>query len=328
MNKILLLSFLLVPLTACQTLQHMAPKRAAANPVVSGNLLAGEYDNHEQVWSARGAAAGAALAPHIVVTLEEASNADWSVWHVHYDASPAIDVVWAMQRTDAGNGTQLLLPHRAIVATPGRGSAFDAKQWTPLAACALRGSVTSTQVRVTADVAACAAIVPGIGSDAALLPLSIDREGEWLHVRLYADQARGADVREDTRKVEIYTGWAAVNGSGPQGAGNGNDWHMNKAIRLGSEGSRAALVWRDGKPSGYSLGLERLTYREGNVPVLKLSLIDDATGGTLAYAWANPEATRIGINLGWAQVGLDRTGMLPADVSAVRATQAGDPGKP
>jgi hypothetical protein len=39
--------------------------------------------------------------------------------------------------------------------------------------------------------------------------------------------------------------------------------------------------------------------------VLKLSVVGDADGATLAYAWANPEATRIGINLGWVQVGLD-----------------------
>jgi hypothetical protein len=42
------------------------------------------------------------------------------------------------------------------------------------------------------------------------------------------------------------------------------------------------------------------------VPVLKLSVVGDADGSTLAYAWANPEATRIGINLGWVQVGLER----------------------
>jgi hypothetical protein len=318
MNRILLSASLLLSLAACQTLQHVASKRTGATPDASGSLFAGEYDNHEQVWSAR-AAAAAVAAPHVVVVLEQTSAADWSVWHVHYDATPALDAVWAMQRIDAGSGAQALLPHRAIVAAPATGSAFDAKQWTPLAACALHGSVTSTQVRVATDVAACAAIIPGIGADAALLPLSIEREGEWLHLRLYADQARGADVREDARKVETYAGWAAVNGSGPQGAGSGNDWHMNKAIRLGSEGSRTALVWRDGKPSGYSLGLERLTYREGNVPVLKLSVVDDATGATLAYAWSNPEATRIGINLGWVQVGLDRANMLPVDVSAARA---------
>jgi hypothetical protein len=162
-------------------------------------------------------------------------------------------------------------------------------------------------MRVVADVAACAAIVPGIGAAAALLPLTVERTGEFLHVRLYADQARGVDAREDTRKVETYAGWAAINGGGPKGAGVGDDWHMNRAMRVGSEGGRAALTWRDGKPSGYSLGLERMTYREGNVPVLKLSIIDDANGATVGYSWVNPEATRIGLNMGWVQVGLERT---------------------
>ena len=55
-----------------------------------------------------------------------------------------------------------------------------------------------------------------------------------------------------------------------------------------------------------SVVLERLTYREGNRPVLKLSLVEDANRRVFAYAWANPEATAIGLNLGWAQIGLSR----------------------
>ena len=148
--------------------------------------------------------------------------------------------------------------------------------------------------------------MPGIGAEAALLPLAIERDGEMLHVRLYADQARGADAREDLRLVQWFAGWAAINGGGPKADAASRDWHMDRALRIGSEGGRYALKWRDGNASGYSLMLERLTYREGNVPVLKLSIVSDADGSTLAYAWANPEATRIGINLGWVQVGLDR----------------------
>jgi hypothetical protein len=304
MNRIVLLPLLSL-LAACQTLQHVTPARGAASASAKVALFAGEYDNHEQVWSARAAAAVVAP-PHVVAALEGTAQADWSIWRIHYDMTPALDAVWAMQRIETGNGTLALLPHRAIVtAATSAGAVFDAKQWAPLEACTLRGSVAAASFRVAADVAACAAIVPGIGPDAALLPMAIERDGEWLHLRLYADQARGGDAREDARKVETYTGWAAINGSGPRGAGSGNDWHMNREIRLGSEGSHATLTWRDGKPSGYSLGLERVTYREGNVPVLKLSVLDDATGTTLAYAWTNPEATRIGINLGWVQVGLD-----------------------
>jgi hypothetical protein len=55
-----------------------------------------------------------------------------------------------------------------------------------------------------------------------------------------------------------------------------------------------------------------MTYRDGSVPVLKLSVIEDASGSSVVYAWANPEATRIGINLGWVQVGLEAESNAPA----------------
>ncbi len=314
MNRLLLLPFLLLSLVACQTLRHAelihAEAKMKGGQGVSVALLKGEFDNHEQVWTSREKSAAAIVPPHVVITLATTPRDDWSVWYIHLDAATPIDAVWAMQLVHSAGAASTLLPYRALIAAPATGASFDATQWTPLDACSLGGTITATSIHVTANVAACAAIVPGIGAQAALLPLAIEREGEWLHVRLYADQARGVDVREDARKVQVFGGWAAINGAGPQGAGDSNDWHMNRAIRLGNEGGRAVLTWRDGKPSGYSLGLERLTYREGNVPVLKLSVINDAGGRTLAYAWANPEATRIGINLGWVQVGLERVGRV------------------
>jgi hypothetical protein len=312
MIRILSSSLILLLLGACTTLQHIAPGRGAANATTSPTSasLAGNYDNHEQVWSAR-ASSGVIAPPHVVVTIEATPKGDWSVWHVHYDATPALDATWAMKRIGASDERMSLVTHRPIVDAPASAAAFDEKQWAPLDACALHGNGSAGGIHVAADAVACAAIVPGIGALAALLPLAIEREGEWLHVRLYADQARGVDTREDTRKVETYAGWTAINGSGPSGGGSGNDWHTNRSMRLGSEGSRAGLTWRDGKPSGYSLGLERVTYREGNIPVLKLSVIDDSNGATLGYAWANPEATRIGINIGWVQVGLERVADPP-----------------
>ena len=79
-----------------------------------------------------------------------------------------------------------------------------------------RLSAPSIGQRMDADIAACTAIAPGIGTQAALLPSSVEHDGEWLHVRLYADQARGADAREDARLVRWFNGWAAVNGGGPK----------------------------------------------------------------------------------------------------------------
>lgn len=319
MNRLIALILLILPLAACQTFMHeKAPPAAQTRPatqVGSTALLNGAFDNHEQVWTSRENGAATNATPHVLITLAMARDEHWSVWHVHLDAATPMDATWAMQVVDAPGGAHVLLPYRALVAAPASGVKFDSKQWTPLDACTLRGTISATSIHVAGDSAACTALVPGIGPKAALLPIEIERDGEWLHARLYADQARGAGAREDARKVKMFSGWAAINGTGPQGGGNGTDWHMNRTLLLGSEGGRAVLTWRDGTSAGYSLNLERVTYREGNVPVLKLSVIEDATGRTLAYAWANPEATRIGINLGWLQVGLDHTAPTPASNS-------------
>ncbi len=305
MNRLLVALLLCLPMSACQTLGRSDGPHRDVSSAPHAFLLEGDFDNNEQVWSARESDAVNPV-PHVVVSLESTARDDWMLWRVHLDSAPPVDVTWAMHRIAANVGVVTLLPHRALVAAPATGEAFDPQQWTPLDACALRGTATTSGIRVVANADSCTTIAPGIGAQAALLPLAIEREGEWLHLRLYADQARGAQARLDARKVQMFGGWAAINGSGPDAGADSKDWHMNRNLRIGNEGGRFALAWRDGKPSGYSLELERLTYRDGNVPVLKLSVVDDGSGRTLAYAWANPEATRIGINLGWVQVGLDR----------------------
>lgn len=293
-------------LAACQTLGRPAAETASPGP----SSVRGEYDNHEQVWSARENPSLIAP-PHVLVTIEGTPREDWTIWRVRLDASTPIEAAWALRQTKAADGSVVWLPHRATLAQPGRDKAFDAAQWTPLDACVLRGRTGARGLQVVADVNACAVLAPGVGAEAALLPLAIERDGEWLRVRLYVDQARGAEAREELRLVQRYEGWAALNGAGPTAAADSNDWHTDRKVGLGNEGGRYALAYRDGRPSGYSLVLERLTYRDGNVPVLKLSVVDDANGRTLAYAWANPEATRIGINLGWVQVGLQSAATRP-----------------
>lgn len=301
MKRIALALFAL-SLAACHDVRRAPgyPTTASATPPAAE----GVYDNHAQVWQAHESAPGAVQPPHVVVTIDATSQPDWALWRIHLDATPPVDAVWAIRSMTQSDGALALVPHRPLVATPS--PTFDAQQWAALDACTLR--TPARAAAATADIAACAAIVPGIGTEAALLPLAIERDGEWLRLRLYADQARGTDAREDLRLVRWFTGWAAINGGGPKADAASRDWHMDRALRIGSEGGRYALKWRDGNASGYSLVLERLTYREGNVPVLKLSVVGDADGSTLAYAWANPEATRIGINLGWVQVGLDGEG--------------------
>ena len=299
---------IVLALSACHDVRRAdsTPHHAAG----AATSWQGVFDNHEQVWRARESAAGA-TPPHVVVEIEPTSQADWTIWHVRLEANPAIESTWALRSVTQAGGTLALTPYHALATTPAPATAFDAQQWTALDACTLRGTGgANAPLNVNADTAACAAIAPGIGAGAALLPLGIEREGEWLHIRLYADQARGADAREDAREVHWFGGWAAINGGGPKADASSSDWHMNRSLRIGSEGGRVELRWRDGSAAGYSLALERLTYREGNVPVMKLSVVEDANGHTLAYSWANPEATAIGINLGWVQVGLSRDAAL------------------
>lgn len=79
---------------------------------------------------------------------------------------------------------------------------------------------------------------------------------------------------------------------------------MNRNLRIGSDGGRVAINWRDGQPSGHALLLERMAVQQGQLPLLKLSVLD-AKGQVIAYAWSDPDADRIGISLGWIQVGLE-----------------------
>jgi hypothetical protein len=224
-------------------------------------------------------------------------------------AASDYSATWALRSDKSANGSMVLTPFRPLVAEPGLAADFDLEQWVALDACALRGNTNARGFEVKADPAACAILIPGIGASAALLPLEIGQEGESLHVRLYADQARGPEARIDARRLRWFSGWAAINGAGQAARVENDDWHMNRDIRIDNEGGRVPLNWRDGEASGYSLVLERMTYRDGNVPVLKLSILEDASGRSVAYAWANPEANRIGINLGWVQVGLEASAM-------------------
>jgi hypothetical protein len=286
-------------LAACQNTARRADPVAAA-AVDPRGWFDGEYDNHEQVWQAK-----PAELPRVHFAFSPMKQDGWYLWRTQWSADTKLSMTWLLHVGNAADGSVVLTPYRPLVADPALDKGFDVRQWNALDACVLHGSASAGRLVAKADAAACATVAPGVGVEAALLPLSIERDGEWLRVRLYADQARGADARADARRVRWFGGWAAVNGAGQNATADSGDWHMNRTVRVGSEGGRVALNWRDGKPSGYSLELERVTYREGNTPVLKLSVIEDASGRSLVYAWANPEATRIGLNLGWVQIGLE-----------------------
>ncbi|MGH8042889.1 MAG: hypothetical protein ACREPN_12715 [Rudaea sp.] len=312
-----ILTAALIALSGCQNLpvHNAAPAGDALARLDAA--IAGAYDNHQQVQQAATATqAGTAVAvPHLREqwrALSRDHGGSLWLWRLQtVAAKDSADAVWLYLLSTASDGNGVVLtPYRAIdpaaatAALDGRKFKFVAEQWAELAPCAQRGEWKNTQFHATADVAACSALLPGLGESAALLPLRFTLDADMLHSVTFADQARGAGAGIDARRVRWFDGWAAINGGGPNAKSANQDWHVQKNLRLSSEGGREQLHWRDGAASGYSLELARTSYPERKLDVLQLNVIDDANGQVIDYVWANPAATAIGFNLGWLQVGL------------------------
>ena len=133
----------------------------------------------------------------------------------------------------------------------------------------------------------------------------------WIGDKAYDEGGELLFGREEphrNRKVRHFDGWGAVRrGAFAPDADNPEEMLLVPDLRLHNEGQIAPLVTAEGDATGYSVELARLTYQNTRVAVLKLGILDAETGETVAYAWANPGAGRIGINLGWLQVGLTRS---------------------
>lgn len=121
----------------------------------------------------------------------------------------------------------------------------------------------------------------------------------------------GRDESHINRKVRYFTGWALIDHSHLERLGRSvplepGDKNVNffADLRLHNEGQVLPLVTADGQESGYAIQLAQLTYGNTGVAILKLGLIEQASGNTFTYTWTDPAATRIGINLRWLQVGL------------------------
>ncbi len=309
------LSLLVLSLAACQS----ATPRAASEPTAAttsspaGELrsLLGEYDNHAQYSDAAAGIAPPALHQWLRATAEAKSL----LWQLR-TADGSTEGRWLLREE---NG--VLVPYRPLSATASAAFEvktddyrFKAEDWAPLRPCALARE-RSNALAYRADAGSCSALLSGLGASGALLPQTFSLSGDTLTLATVSDAARGVAANTVSHRVRWFSGWNALNGAGPKAGAENKDWHVRRDLHMHSEGDRLPLRWRDGAQSGYSLELARLIYRESNTEVLRLAVIEDATGKVLSYAWANPDATRIGLNLGWVQIGLEQGAAL-------------DPGKP
>jgi hypothetical protein len=103
------------------------------------------------------------------------------------------------------------------------------------------------------------------------------------------------------RKVRYFRGWIAINKAGATAGPEQRAFHTVRNVVLHSEGRVVPIVMDDGRRSGYSVQIARLSFQGDSVRALTLNLLNDATGQPASYAWADPESKRIGINLKWFQ---------------------------
>ncbi len=108
------------------------------------------------------------------------------------------------------------------------------------------------------------------------------------------------------RKAQWFSGLVVVNSAGRNARPDQREWHTLRNARLHNEGGWLPLTSTDGRRLGVSLRLARVRFGDDPEPALVLYVLDDAAAQPISYALADATSDRIGINLQWVQVQLQR----------------------
>lgn len=280
--------------------------------------LTGERNNHSQVWAERRGGEGQVHA-HFHYTIEPVEVPSLGERVLLARRRPLDDrgaarlpELWALQR---GDDDQLrLLRYRFTGAGQARAKLRDSASLRTLTpgqlrhrrGCASHWMYDGERFVGTVRPADCRFTSERLGG-----PVRMHRElqltEDLLTVKtLIVDKSGRALIGEPGqapfryRRVRYFEGWAGVKRQGR----DGGEWRIAQGLRLHNEGQRVELVDESGDAMGYAIELARVRYRNSDTPMLKLAVIDRAEDRTITYAWANPGAERIGLHLGWLQVGL------------------------
>jgi len=175
-----------------------APADAAAMQAKAQTLLVGTFDNAAQV--AKAPPGAEQPVPHVTVKIEPTPQKDFSLWYVRIqtDAESTFEQTWAMQTRIEHDGSGALIPYYQLHQDSApSAAAFDGQGWLSLEACALRGSFTPTRLQGMAEGEPCVAVSMSVGARRALLPVGLDRAGEWLHLDM---NLRGVRTRIDAKR--------------------------------------------------------------------------------------------------------------------------------
>lgn len=102
-----------------------------------------------------------------------------------------------------------------------------------------------------------------------------------------------------------YTGWAGVQVDREGDPADPAGWRLQSSLEAWDDGRVHRLVDAAGDPMDYAVQLSRVPASGERPAMLRLSVIEESSGKTEAYAWGALDARRIGLHLGWLQVGLE-----------------------
>jgi hypothetical protein len=131
-------------------------------------------------------------------------------------------------------------------------------------------------------------------------------EGKFTRVtatQLLANEGTTA-LSHRHRKVRYFEGWFWFRNAGPSAPATDKNTSFTRKYSLHNEGGRVPVLQDDGTPTNYLLELSVLTYQNTRRPILKFTLLDKTTLKSVTYIWGGPDASTLGMNLGWFQSGL------------------------
>ena len=111
---------------------------------------------------------------------------------------------------------------------------------------------------------------------------------------------------QHNRKLQYYTGWSVIrpNGHNFDPETDPKEWNSHLKLQIHSEGGTVDLRDAEGNDLGYTIRLAKLTRGSSGTELIKLAIKDEKEEKTKSYIWTSQDASMIGMNLGWGQVGL------------------------
>jgi hypothetical protein len=107
------------------------------------------------------------------------------------------------------------------------------------------------------------------------------------------------------RKHRRFSGWAGLHVDPDAAPDDPGAWRLAQAFSISDDGRIHTLVDAAGDTFAHGLQLATLRWRADQPEILRLAVVNLGSGKIEAYAWTEPRADRIGINLDWFQAGLE-----------------------